>query len=86
MELREKFKHLSSEQAEPKTLKQILEAMQIKGILHSYPVPNVDDHIHEYGSGSNRVMSLKAEKQKPATREDSCTGAAAATGPVRFDA
>ena len=38
--------------------------MQIKGILHSYLVPNVDDHIHEYGSGSNRVMSLKAEKQK----------------------
>lgn len=66
VELREKFKRLSSEQAEPKTLKQILEAMQIKGILHSYPVPSVDDHIHEYGSGSNRVMSLKAEKQKPA--------------------
>ena len=60
MELREKFKRLSSEQAEPKTLKQIMEAMQIKGILHSYPIPNVDDH----GSGSNRVMSLLAEKQK----------------------
>lgn len=66
VEVSEKLKRLSSEQAESKTLKQILEAMQIKGILHSYPVPDVEDHMHEYGSGSDRVISLKAEKQKPA--------------------